>query len=60
MQYFVTEIMDSIELLQAHVSDIAKKRGKVISVIWRDSDRVYVVTHGLEIEAEPRRNQKGS
>jgi len=58
MQYFVTEIMDSVELLQAHVSSISKKNGKVISVIWRESDRVYVVTHGLEVEAAPKRIRK--
>ena len=58
MQYFVTEIMDSVELLQAHLSSIAKKKGKVISVIWRESDRVYVVTHGVEIEAAQKRGQK--
>jgi len=60
MQYFVTEIMDSVDLLQKHVSNIAKQGGKVISVIWRESDRVYVVTHGVEVEAEPNRRRKSS
>jgi hypothetical protein len=60
MQYFVTEIMDSVELLQAHVTNIAERGGKVISVIWRDSDRVYVVTHGLEVEAAQNRRRKSS
>ncbi|MBZ9867035.1 hypothetical protein LB515_16785 [Mesorhizobium sp. CA15] len=48
MPYVVTEIMDDIELLQAHVDNISKKPGKVVSVLWRESDRAYVVTHEVE------------
>ncbi|WP_133117297.1 MULTISPECIES: hypothetical protein [Mesorhizobium] len=59
MQYVVTEIMDSVELLQAHVDKISENKGKVISVIWRDSDRVYVVTHGFEIATASKKGQKG-
>lgn len=58
MQYVVTEIMDSVELLQAHVDKISENKGKIISVIWRDSDRVYVVTHGLEIASVSKRPKR--
>lgn len=60
MQYVVTEIMDSIELLQDHVNNISKKRGRVISVLWRESDRVYVVTHELEVAEKQGRGQKAA
>lgn len=60
MQYVVTEIMDSVELLQAHVNKISENKGKVISVIWRDSDRVYVVTHELEFQESSKKGQKGA
>ena len=59
MQYVVTEIMDSIDLLQKHVNNISENKGKVLSVIWRDSDRVYVVTHELEIASLSKKGQKG-
>ena len=60
MQYFVTEIMDSVELLQAHVTNIAERGGKVISVVWRDSDRVYVVTHGFDDDVAQEEDQRPS
>ena len=59
MQYVVTEIMDSIELLQAHVDSLPVDVGKLISVIWRENDRKYVVIHGIEV-AHPSKSSKGS
>lgn len=54
MRYVVTEIMDSIELLQAHVDNISKGRGRVISLLWRESDRMYVVTHEVEVDEKQK------
>jgi hypothetical protein len=59
MRYVVTEILDSIELLQAHVNSIPVDVGKLISVIWRDNDRKYVVIHGIEV-ARRSKSSKGS
>jgi hypothetical protein len=60
MPYVVTEIMDDIELLQAHVDGISKKRGRVVSVLWRESDRAYVVTHEVEAAEKQSRSQKAA
>ncbi|MDX8462672.1 hypothetical protein [Mesorhizobium humile] len=60
MPYVVTEIMDDIELLQAHVDSISKKRGRIVSVLWRESDRTYVVTHEVEGTEKQNRSQKAA
>lgn len=60
MPYVVTEIMDDIELLQAHVDSISKKRGRVLSVLWRESDRTYVVTHEVEAAEKQNRSQRAA
>jgi hypothetical protein len=47
MQYFVEEIADTVVALQALLDRVSGNGGRLINVIWRETDNVYVVIHAV-------------